>query len=127
MGPSPTSDPAYPYFMEFASTQQDMVPLPTGGDFGDLVSLAGVPGQNGATPSEKFFWNHQFIKYTAGGIDTYYDASYGITYLSAADFLTKAVAGCALNYGTAPVTLHQRQKVSPVDPARHIAVFYLTG
>lgn len=68
-----------PYYFE-------MVPVPYPPDgYGDLTSLTGVAGQNSATPSEKVFYNHQFLVYytTAGG-KIYYDPSYGITYSSTA-------------------------------------------
>jgi hypothetical protein len=62
-----------------------MNPPDPAGRYGDLVSLAGVPGQNTPTPSEKIFFNH-IIVHPALGPTVYYDASYGITHSSEAAF-----------------------------------------
>lgn len=68
-----------------------MVPLPTGGVFGDMTSTAGLPGQNTPTPSEKAFARHFIVKTTVVSGDQFFDPSYGVTYSDADDFETKAV------------------------------------
>lgn len=74
-----------------------MVPLPQGSVFGDLTSSSTIPGQNTAPPSEKAFNLHFIVKappgLSVGG--PYFDPSYGVTYSSACDFESKAIAGYA--------------------------------
>jgi hypothetical protein len=79
-----------------------MVPLPVGSIFGQMISLAGIAGQNTPQPSEKVFLRHFILKDVMGvsGAGPYYDPSYGVTYLNACDpqdgFEHKSVDGYAL-------------------------------
>jgi len=74
-----------------------MVPLPSNSEFGDLTSVAGLPGQNSPTPSEKFFVQHFIVKapsgLSVGG--PYFDPSYGVTYSDSCSFESQAIAGYA--------------------------------
>ena len=56
------------------------------------TQAAGVAGQGNGTPAS-LFNNHQMLKITNALGTTYYDPSYGVTYTSAADFDSKAIAG----------------------------------
>jgi hypothetical protein len=59
-----------------------------------LTSLSTLPGQNSSPPSEKVFAAHFIVKVTLTGITpSYYDPSYGVTYVDASDFENKAVDG----------------------------------
>jgi hypothetical protein len=71
------------------------------GTYNQLTSGTGIPGQNTATPSEKFWGDHAIVRYGS----TWYDPSYGVTYNSEADFQTKAIAyfgthitGCSYSF-----------------------------
>jgi hypothetical protein len=89
------SDPIYKWKFTSASTSDYMVPAPAGGVYGELTSIGGVPGQNSPTPSEKVFSNQALIRYPSG-TGTYYDPSYGKTYVDQAGFQTNATDGfCA--------------------------------
>ncbi len=54
-------------------------------DYGDLTSNSGIPGQGGATPSQKIFTNHLFLYNNNNAI--YYDPSYGVTYVDSTDLV----------------------------------------
>jgi hypothetical protein len=95
--------------IDFGGPPPSMVPPPIPADptkFGDVRNdLSGLPGQNTSPPAEKIFGNHVYVLPhlvdnssgapvpvpTPGG--PYFDASYGVTYSSLADFVSKAVAG----------------------------------
>jgi len=66
-----------------------MVPPLPADVYGDMLSLPGIPGQNTVTPSEKAFGSHFIVKV----LGSYYDPSYGVTYVDADDFEEKSVAG----------------------------------
>jgi hypothetical protein len=53
--------------------------------FLNLTTLGGQGSGAGATPSQKIFRNHQFLKFNG----TYYDPSYGVTYANASAFQAK--------------------------------------
>lgn len=82
--------------------------LPTGGSdyscsggnvqYGDMTSLAGLPGQNTPTPYIKIFGSHAIAKYG----NNYFDPSYGTTYQNEQDFETKAIAGYGVIWSTPP-------------------------
>lgn len=90
-----SGDADYPYTLTFnpAAGGIDMVPSQPGGIYGDLTSIAGIPGQNSPTPSEKGFARHFIVLPAAPLNGTYYDPSYGVTYAGPNDFEIKAVAG----------------------------------
>jgi len=97
----------YPYLFDFPGSSFDMVPPPTGGVYGDLTNQNTLAGQNTSPPSEKFFGNHVFLKYTdSHSAVTYYDPSYGGTYTSEADFQAKAIDAYGVQYQTDPITGH---------------------
>jgi hypothetical protein len=76
----------------------EMVPPPDSNNpniFGNLTNAIGAPGQNSATPSEKLFKFHQFLKYTMNGVSKYYDPSYGLEYTDNVDFHNQVIAGYA--------------------------------
>lgn len=86
----------------------DMVPVPSGGVYGDFTNQATLKGQNSGNlaPSQKVFGNHQFLKYTPSATAAvYYDPSYGKTYSSQLDFQQKAVGGLAKDIGNDPFEL----------------------
>jgi hypothetical protein len=93
-------DPTFPYRFTvnpLAPSRPDiMVPAQPGNIYGDLTSMAGIPGQNNPTPSEKVYFQHFIVKPDVGTV--YYDPSYGTTYTGTAAqaamaFQTAAVAG----------------------------------
>ena len=88
-----TKDPAtqtLPYAWRITlATGADMVPVPAGSDYGDLRSSTTISGQNSTPPSQKVFGPHFFVKFG----NTFFDASYGVTYTGASDFVSKAVFG----------------------------------
>jgi hypothetical protein len=88
-----TQPPPYSWrITSFQSTSYfEMVPLPAGNDFGDLVSATGIAGQNSATPSEKVFVLHYILRYGS----KYYDPSYGVMYHDEFDMEDDAVHGFA--------------------------------
>jgi len=90
-----TNTPPYNWKLALPTAAYTMAPIPSGGVYGDLTSLATLHGQNTAPPSEKLFGNHRVARVGA----VYYDPSYGVTYSDAADFQSKAVAGFAHDYG----------------------------
>jgi hypothetical protein len=106
--------PPYSWQISLA-TQADMVPVPVRSDYGDLLSSATVPGQNSYPPSEKVFSNHQFVKFGS----SYYDASYGVTYTSENDFISKAIFGFAAFYSDNGVTsnLRDRDPMGNLNPS----------
>lgn len=114
---------AYPYFFEFAGgPERDMIPRPAGGNYGDLTSTTGIPGQNAPTPSQKVFFLHVILKYTFAdtGETTYFDPSYGETYLHEGEFQAKAVAGFAMEVDAAPyghARLHVRKPSTTTEIA----------
>jgi hypothetical protein len=80
--------------------------------YGDLTNVDGLPGQHTARPSEKVFDSHFVVKVgaAAGGQGPSFDPSYGVTYVNAADFEVKAVAGYLLRFTGEPVgEYHVRQ------------------
>ncbi len=83
--------PAYPWMMVLSEGGAGMVPPLQNNVYGDLTSLAGLAGQNTATPSEKVFARHFIVQQGTA----YYDPSYGATYSGPSDFQSKAVAGYA--------------------------------
>jgi hypothetical protein len=95
---------AWPYAWRIAlAPPGDMVPVPAGADYGDLKSSTTLQGQNSgaASPSEKVFGAHFFIKFGS----TYFDPSYGVTYTSTNDFVSKAVFGFGGNGANNGVTV----------------------
>jgi hypothetical protein len=82
-------------FNQMATDAGDfMVPKQPGDTYGDLTSLSTLPGQNTAPPSEKVFAAHFIVKVTLAGVSpSYYDPSYGVTYMDANDFENKALNG----------------------------------
>ncbi|MCU1244461.1 MAG: hypothetical protein JWN02_371, partial [Acidobacteria bacterium] len=82
------------------------------GTYGDLVSLPGIPGQNSSTPGRKLFDNHVILRSKINGVvsSTYFDPSYGRTYLSENDFESKAVDGYA--YHSIILTLTARPRTT---------------
>ena len=72
----------------------DMVPMPLGGDYGEINNLPTLPGQNSRPPSQKLFARHFFLRYTTqANSKIFYDASYGVTYTSPKNFEQTALAG----------------------------------
>jgi hypothetical protein len=71
------ADPAYPEDDPWKYSASDL-----------NASIAGIPGQNMATPQLKLFLQH-FVVHVGG---TYYDPSYGVTTTGAADYSGRAVA-----------------------------------
>jgi hypothetical protein len=76
----------YPWELSLSTDGTDpndtvgMVPAPSGG-FGDLTPIAGLPGQNSATPSEKALVTHHVVVANGG----YYDPSYQKSYSAGAN------------------------------------------
>jgi hypothetical protein len=83
-------------FVQASEPYPDMVPW-VGNQYGDLTSLAGLPGQNTSMPVEKVFGNHLIIMTAQGIGGPYFDPSYGVPYSGEADFEAKAVAGYVYN------------------------------
>jgi hypothetical protein len=98
------SGQAYPYSLVLNPDDggDGMVfPGSTSDFYGNLTSLAGLPGQNTPTPSEKVFGSHYIVELgpsLAASIpgDTYFDPSYGETYTNASIFETDSVSGYAV-------------------------------
>jgi hypothetical protein len=93
-----------------------MVPARVGDLYGDLHSQATLVGQNTAPPSEKVFDAH-FIVYVSPAITggaPYYDPSYGVTYLDAADLELKAIKGYLDDVGDGPGIYRFRERGGPV-------------
>jgi hypothetical protein len=94
----------------------DMQPPPNLGDplvYGEFKNLSSLPGQNSAPPSQKLFLNHFIIQYRKiSGDKVYYDPSYGVTYVDAADFQEKALLG----YGAAvaPIKINAMPAITVV-------------
>lgn len=90
----------YWYAMTVSSYVDYMVPPLPGGDYGDLVSLNTIPSQNTSPPSEKMFDLHFIVKDLSNGAlypghGPYFDPSYGLSYLDAADLEAKLIDGYA--------------------------------
>jgi hypothetical protein len=51
----------------------------------EVTDTAGVSGQHNANPAS-LFGNHQFVRLTVGGVLSYFDPSYGVSYSSLLDF-----------------------------------------
>ena len=95
-----------------------MVPLPVGSIYGQMVSLATIPGQHTSPPSEKLFFRHFILKDSTGVNPTdgpYYDPSYGVTYTDACNFEVKAVDGYVVKISDVdfrdPASFHARKVV----------------
>lgn len=106
--PSYPGAPDYKWSMQF-NLGDPMVPPQPGGVFGDLTNTPDLKGQNSAPPSEKLFARHFIVKMTLNPAYSYYDPSYGATYLGADRtaaanyFETNAVEGYVRRFiGDAP-------------------------
>jgi len=84
--------------------------------YGDLKSKSTLAGQNTAPPSEKVFDAHFIVKLdpAVAAASPYYDPSYGVNYLNAADFEAKAVKGYADDFGDGPGIYRFRLRGGPV-------------
>jgi hypothetical protein len=105
------SFPGSPYPYKFIASGQyinEMVPVPPGGVYGDLISTPGVPGQNSPTPSEKAHVNHAIILSAIS--PTYYDPSYGLTYTGPDNFEDQAVIGYFFHMQGDPVQVSHVRK-----------------
>jgi hypothetical protein len=98
---TPSSAP-YIWQLKFATNAIDMVPVPSGGLYGDLANSTSLAGQNTQPPAEKVFLFHFVVRAGSGG--TYYDPSYGITYTNALDLESKAIDGYAIDFGDSTST-----------------------
>ena len=101
-GPSSLTDaPGWPYRM-FLNVGNDFM-IPARDSYGDLANNPGLSGQNSATPSEKVFGSHYFVKVDASvappGSGPYFDPSYGVWYSTEGDFEAKAIEGYAAKVG----------------------------
>jgi Glucodextranase, domain B len=79
------------------------------GPYGDIESIAGAPGMNSDTPSQKAHVNHAIINVGS----RFYDSSYGLEYASEAEFETKALDGyftVDVPPAAAPAQMLARQK-----------------
>ncbi len=90
------SSPSYKWTLSFPTSGKRGEMFPGGPTYGDLKSDSGIPGQGSGSgsPSEKIFGKHWILKYNT----TYYDPSYGTTYSSAADMVSKGVYGFCINH-----------------------------
>lgn len=83
----------YEFQMIFASTNLDMVAgQGSSTNYGDMLSVVGLSGQNVVTPSQKVFKLHQLVRYTGGTSPVYYDPSYGRVFTNAGQFEGEAVS-----------------------------------
>ena len=111
----PTLTLPYGWRLSFAAPDAEMVPIPWDYDFGGLIIRSGIAGQGSgstfpASPSERVFDAHKLIKYGT----TYYDPSYGRTYINADGMVTDALDGFwnnLQNIGTGS-TIDRRRKSS---------------
>jgi hypothetical protein len=131
---------AYPYLFRFGDPEGvDMLPPPGGVGttaYGDLTNLEGITGQNNTrsrpdddpphapanTPSEKVFGKHYIVRISTPGVGgPYFDPSYGVTYLDAADFERTAVDGYAVLDPRTPNDKTRRIVRRPGGPVVNIA------
>lgn len=85
---NPPSTPDFWKFL-YAGEEYDMVPVPPGGVYGEMVNEISLYGQNSIPPSQKLFIMHRFIGYNNSlGNTVYLDPSYGVVYTGEADFQT---------------------------------------
>lgn len=71
----------YAWRMNFSETNMDMVPVRSGGIYGELSTEPGIAGQGSQSPSQRVFQVHK-INYVG---ETYYDPSYGNLYTNEND------------------------------------------
>jgi hypothetical protein len=98
---------AFPY-QTYVGITDAMVPgPPSPPGYGDLTNMAGAPGQNSPTPSEKIFGSHFIVDVldstltssfdaivpTVATRGPFFDPSYGLAYFGPSDFESQAVAG----------------------------------
>jgi hypothetical protein len=90
----------------------DMLPIPSGGNYGALTKADGAAGQNSPTPSEKCWGDHAFVQY--GATSLYYDPSYGLIHTSPADLQATCILcfGKFLKYDTYSRAVYSVNRVS---------------
>jgi hypothetical protein len=127
----PTQSP-WVYQFTLNAVGDPMFPAPAGG-FGDLTNLQGILGQGGIattsppfTPVEKVFDFHFIVQVptvdgTAPAGNQFFDASYGVTYSSAAGFEAQAVAGYALQFPPDQPSLGEHHVFAPIVGSPNIS------
>lgn len=80
--------------------------------YGNWISDTGILGQNTGTPYVKVFGGHAIAQYGS----TYYDPSYGVTYVSEQDFENKSIDGYGVLDVVSPavIIVHPPSFTSPI-------------